>query len=295
MTYKYKNKDISTIIDGYNNNKRTDTYIGFPLGTVANNNLLKPTDFGYIDSNGTDLSNKYIAHYHENYNSETKPIPPDVKEIRVFLVGGGDGGQGGHGSISGYELVSVEYKSYGWFDPVYRTRADGGIKYIESAIPDGTSGSPGTNGIKSYYTIPITNQNTYTINIGQGGTGGSGGLGGYYNANPSVITNVPENYQNISWIQYQIIDPTGGISGSKNVNSDTKIIIGNTTYSTSNNINLPTGAPDFNNYGKGGAGGAGGTGGAAGAPASGRTVENIAGKNGSNGSNGYCRVYFIYN
>lgn len=278
MSYKYKNKDISTIIAGYNNNKRSEPFIGFPLGTVSTSNLLKPTDFGYKDSNGTDLSNQYVAHYHENYNSENKSIPADVKELRVFLVGGGDGGGGGSGSESGYNLASVTYRANGWFDPVYRTRGDGGLAY--NGAPNGATGYTGTNGIKSYYTIPITNETNYNINIGQGGSGGSGGSGGYFNATAQQINDTPANYNNINWTQYAIVGANNGNSGTSGNN--TTMNIGGSSYTSTNNAQLPSSSPSFNDYGRGGGGGSGGQG------------DGGGGGSGGQGNNGYCRVYFIY-
>ena len=111
-------------------------------------------------------------------SSGTWTVPSGVTNIRIALIGGGDGGAGGY---DGEEGAGGEYDpdwgDYGDLIP-YRDRDAGylGYHYRSGAQPlkqGGAGGEPGTPGKSYVVDKEVVQGEVITISVGSGGTGGA--------------------------------------------------------------------------------------------------------------------------
>lgn len=111
-------------------------------------------------------------------SSGTWTVPSGVTNIRIALIGGGDGGAGGY---DGEEGAGGEYDpdwgEYGDLIP-YRDRDAGylGYHYRSGAQPlkqGGAGGEPGTPGKSYVVDKEVVQGEVITISVGSGGTGGA--------------------------------------------------------------------------------------------------------------------------
>lgn len=178
--------------------------------------------------------------------SQTWTVPAGVTQIRVVLIGGGQGGQGGsYGHVgAGYWFSDDPTAPKEFFEmPVLACAYD-----EQPVFEGGDAGGAGTGGKILSFNLDVTPGDTLTFTIGSGGVGGAKGAAGY-------------NRYHLSIPGYEY-GPPGAVGA---LGGDTKAVYSGNTFNSANGAISPTGYLDlFRNavYGlpgeaghKGGAGG----------------------------------------
>lgn len=198
--YFYKGVNLTSICVNDGKTGKINNYTGVPNtnGLYSDYSSMRPLSFGYVDSNGADLSKYYTANYTVYVgSSKVNTVPTGSKSCRIITIGGagGDGGDGGSASAKKNVNNTKNSKSdggsgglggYGYFaygNSQFRT---GG--YIEIIV--GGAGSDGLDGAN--YSANVNNSGN-TKEEGTGGDGGDGGAGSpsgfyYYESNGKQIT-----------------------------------------------------------------------------------------------------------
>lgn len=131
--------------------------------------------------------------------SGTWTVPNGVTQIRIVLIGGGQGGQGGFDGEDGagiYNLQAnrrygdLERNEYDWNDYLYGYRGNPETKEFQQYAPvGGAAGNPGSSGLIATYDLNVSAGEVITLTVGVGGTGGvSGGGAGASGTNTTATS-----------------------------------------------------------------------------------------------------------
>lgn len=150
-------------------------------------------------------------------SSGTWTVPSGVDLIRIVLIGGGTGGQGGYDGENGMGSNDMYFDS----EAEYRTRRAAGYRIgTQQAAQGGAAGQPGDPGRYAIYDKSVNAGEVITLSIGAGGAGGSrnGGSGSAGGDTTASSTSV------------------GSVSSASGIVSDTGFYdaIGGQTYATAN-------------------------------------------------------------
>jgi hypothetical protein len=316
---KIRGYDMYLMIAGgnpYAPTKSIGTITGLPSGTIPEKYTINPNNFN-IKVNNEDISKQYEAFYTDHFVSQNNiGIHPGAKQMIVFSVYAGQGGQGKQGTTSFVEPF-VNFDRF-----LYEQENKSNFFMNKKIIEPFSVGSLFDNGGSIGGIIDVLNPiKPITGSVGEVGGGGGGGGGGDGGGGGNNSTKVIQQYKggangkdgtrgkiikfgpiDISSRTYSVVigdgsqgsnatsDVNKGISTSANVITEMPLIpneggisyirYNNTTisvYTTTGEIIDPKNAPVlFSSYGLGGKGG------------------TNPGEAGTAGTKGMCRVYFLW-